>query len=77
MIVFSIVFASFVSVSGLDNVIYARTADNEAGRYLFPMLLAWVSTAVIILFRDFPPSKSTPPTDNSVTGAPASPCIKP
>ena len=38
---FSVVFSSFVSISGLNDVISARTADNEAGRYLFPMLLAW------------------------------------
>ena len=60
VLVFSVVFASFVSVSGLNDVIYARTADNESGRYLFPMLLAWASTMVIMFFADFLPSASGP-----------------
>jgi len=55
---FSVVFASFVSGSGLSDVISARTADNEAGRYLFPMLLAWAATMMILFFGDFSPSAS-------------------
>ena len=58
MLVFSVVFASFVSVSGLNDVISARTADDEIGRYLFPMLLAWAGTMVILFFGDFAPSAS-------------------
>ena len=60
MIALSVVFASFVSGSGLNDVISARTADNESERYLFPMLLAWVSTMVILFFGDFSPSASAP-----------------
>jgi len=73
MFAFSVVFASFVSISGLNDVIYARTADNEAGRYLFPMLLAWASTMVIMFFADFPPPASAPnsqtASDNPSGGA--------
>ena len=35
MFILSVVFASFVSINGLNDVISARTADNETGRYLF------------------------------------------
>jgi hypothetical protein len=58
MVAFSVVFASFVSGSGLSDVISARTAENEAGRYLFPMLLAWAATMVILFFGNFSPSVS-------------------
>jgi hypothetical protein len=69
VIAFSVVFASFVSVSGLNNVIAARTADNEAGRYLFPMLLAWVSTMVIMFFG--PSSAATSePNDQTIPDNP-------
>jgi len=60
VVAMSVVFASFVSVSGLDHVIFERTADNTTGRYLFPMLLAWGATMVILFFGDFPPSESIP-----------------
>ena len=59
-IAMSVVFASFVSISGLNDVINARTADDEAGRYLFPMLLAWASTTVIMFFADFSLPASDP-----------------
>ncbi len=60
MLVLSVVFASFVSVSDLNDVISARTADNETGRYLFPLLLAWTTTMVILFFGDFPPQATSP-----------------
>jgi hypothetical protein len=56
LLAFSFVFASFVSISGLDHVIFERTADNTTGRYLFPMLLAWASTMIILFFGDSPSS---------------------
>jgi hypothetical protein len=55
----SVVFASFVSISGLGDAI-ERTADNSSGRYLFPILLSWVATMVIMFFGDFHPSTFTP-----------------
>jgi hypothetical protein len=70
MIAFSVVFASFVSLSSLNDVIAARTADNEAGRYLFPMLLAWAAAMVIMFFGDFPPPTSMANHDEP---APANP----
>ena len=57
--VFSVVFASFVSGSDLNDVISARTADNETGRYLFPLLMGWATAMVILFFGD-----STPPATN-------------
>ena len=59
MVAFSVVFASFVGINGLEDVISARTADNETGRYLFPLLLAWTAAMVILFFGDFAPSAST------------------
>jgi hypothetical protein len=58
--VFSVVFASFVSGSDLNDVISARTADNETGRYLFPLLLGWTTAMVILFFGDFPPPATKP-----------------
>jgi hypothetical protein len=69
MIIFSVVFASFVSITGLNDVIAARTADNETGRYLFPMLLAWTAAMVILFFGDF----NTPAAIPDDPGAPAIP----
>jgi hypothetical protein len=69
--VFSVVFASFVSVSGLNDVISVRTADNETGRYLFPILLAWISAMVILFFGDFPPP-ATSPNGRTVSANPSS-----
>jgi hypothetical protein len=60
LIAMSLVFASFVSISGLDHVIFERTADNTTGRYLFPMLLAWAATVVIMFFGDFHLQTSVP-----------------
>jgi branched-subunit amino acid permease len=71
MIVLSIVFASFVSISGLNDTISARTANNEAGRYLFPMLLAWAFTMIILFFGDSTSSTSDP-DDKAVSANPAS-----
>jgi hypothetical protein len=70
MIVFSIVFASFVSISGLNDTISARTANNEAGRYLFPMLLAWAFTMIILFFGDSTSSTSDS-DDKTVPANPA------
>jgi hypothetical protein len=71
MVVFSVVFASFVSISGLDDVISKRIADNASGRYLFPMLLAWGATMIILFFGDSPSSTSDP-DDKTVPANPAS-----
>jgi len=60
VLAFSVVFASFVSISNLNEVIFARTADNETGRYLFPLLLAWTITMIILFFGDHPPSTPEP-----------------
>jgi hypothetical protein len=69
MLALSVVFASFVSISGLADVI-ERTADNSSGRYLFPMLLAWAVTMIIMFFGDF--SRSAP-TSNGQTLSPIVP----
>jgi hypothetical protein len=74
MIAMSVVFASFVSISGLNHVIFERTVDNTTGRYLFPMLLAWAATMVILFFPDQPSSTSTPASGTTVTDPPARIC---
>jgi hypothetical protein len=71
LLAFSFVFASFVSISGLDVVISKRIADNATGRYLFPMLLAWGATMIILFFGDSP-STASGPDDKAVPANPAS-----
>lgn len=58
--VFSVVFASFVSISGLNHVIFERTADNTNVRYLFPLLLAWCATMVMLFRVDEKPAENQP-----------------
>ena len=67
VLMFSVVFASFVSLGSLDDVIFARTADNETGRYLFPLLLAWVTAMVILFFG--PTSPITAETNHPADSA--------
>jgi hypothetical protein len=50
---FSGVFASFVNITNLDQVI-GYTADNIAGRYLLPVLLAWFATMMTVFFAELP-----------------------
>ena len=54
---FSGVFASFVNITSLDQVI-GYTADNTAGRYLLPVLLAWFATMMTVFFAGLPSSTS-------------------
>jgi uncharacterized membrane protein len=54
---FSGVFASFVNITNLDQVI-GYTADNTAGRYLLPVLLAWFATMMTVFFAETPSSIS-------------------
>ena len=61
---FSGVFASFVNITNLDQVI-GYTADNTAGRYLLPILLAWFATMMTLFFAEPPSSASI----SSSTGA--------
>jgi hypothetical protein len=59
--VLAVVFASFVSVGGLNDVIVNRIADQTAGRYLFPLLLAWGAAMVILCFAEANPAEMNPP----------------
>ena len=54
---FSGVFASFVNITNLDQVI-GYTADNIAGRYLLPVLLAWFATMMTVFFAELPSATS-------------------
>ena len=54
---FSGVFASFVNITNLAQVI-GYTRDDVAGRYLFPVLLAWFATMTTLFFAELPPSAS-------------------
>ena len=66
---FSGVFASFVNITNLGQVI-GYTADNIAGRYLLPVLLAWFATMMTVFFAELPSSTSI----SSSTGRPNHPC---
>jgi hypothetical protein len=44
------VFASFVGIRGLPQVIVAYNKVEAAGRYLFPMLVAWSATMITAAF---------------------------
>jgi hypothetical protein len=46
----SIVLASFVSVTGIEEVLSQRAAAGGSGRYLFPMLWAWAAMLLTICF---------------------------
>lgn len=46
----SVVLASFVGLTGLDEVLSQRTLEGDSGRYLFPMLWAWAATLLTIYF---------------------------
>jgi hypothetical protein len=54
---FSGVFASFVNITSLAQVI-GYTADDIAGRYLLPVLLAWFATMMTMFFAELPSSTS-------------------
>jgi hypothetical protein len=52
---FSGVFASFVNITSLGQVI-GYTADDVAGRYLLPVQLAWFATMMTMFFLELPSS---------------------
>jgi hypothetical protein len=54
---FSGVFASFVNITSLVQVI-GYTANSVAGRYLLPVLLAWFATMMTVFFAETPSSIS-------------------
>jgi hypothetical protein len=60
--VFSLVFASLSNVITLSVSMIGYTADINAGRYLFPMLLAWFATNMTVFFEALPSSTSDPNT---------------
>jgi tetratricopeptide (TPR) repeat protein len=59
---FSLVFAALSNITDLVSII-GYTGDNTAGRYLFPMLLAWFATIITMLFAR-PPSAN--PADRNL-----------
>ena len=61
----SVVFASFVGNAGLEYAI-EFTADSISGRYLFPILLAWAATMLVMFFGDSFPLISTPASDKEL-----------
>jgi hypothetical protein len=57
----AVVFSSFVAVDGLTHVM-SYTDERNAQRYLFPLLLGWAITVMLLLFVEEPvpaPSSST------------------
>jgi hypothetical protein len=67
IVAFSIVFASFASVTDLSQVL-EFTEEITAGRYLFPVLAAWSATNMILLFAE--PSLPAPNPGVDATAAP-------
>ena len=72
---FSLVFASFVNATSLDHVI-GYTAEDTAGRYLLPVLLAWFATVLTLFFAGTNPILSNSPPEcgrfeDSATNRPA------
>ena len=57
---FSMVFASFININSLAEVV-GYTADETAGRYLLPVLLAWFATMMTVFFTE-------PPSATSISG---------
>jgi hypothetical protein len=49
---FSFVFSSFVSTTSLSRMLEFYTQDIASARYLFPLLVAWSTTVLTLLFRD-------------------------
>jgi hypothetical protein len=64
------VFASFVGLRGLAQVIVAYNNVEAAGRYLFPMLVAWSATMLTIAFAA-PPSIASTDGTNAPQDSPA------
>jgi hypothetical protein len=58
------VFASFVSIKGLSEVI-GYTNEEAGGRYLLPVLLAWFATMMTVFFTNQPSPASTPGTSKT------------
>jgi len=67
---FSLVFASFFNVTNLI-IVLGYTADH-AGRYIFPVLLAWFATTLTMFFSDQLSIGSTPGSTASDPRTPAS-----
>ena len=65
------VFASFVSIKGLSEVI-GYTNEGAGGRYLLPVLLAWFATIMTMFFANLPSSTSTLAPSTTVKDTPTS-----
>jgi hypothetical protein len=50
MATFSVVFSSFIRVTGLDQVM-GYTTEQGAGRYLLPLLVGWFGVLLLLFFR--------------------------
>jgi len=64
---FSLVFASFVNITSLARVM-GYTANDVAGRYLLPVLLAWFATILTMLFAEPSSSRAAPDDSKPISG---------
>ena len=64
---FSLVFASFISITNLGQVV-GYTSEEVAGRYLLPVLIAWFATAMTLFFGEQTPATPAPGTDAADSG---------
>jgi glucan phosphoethanolaminetransferase (alkaline phosphatase superfamily) len=69
IVAFGAVFASFVGITGLSQVL-EYTEEITAARYLFPMLVAWSATNMTLLFAEPVPQESNPGADATAVPAP-------
>ena len=65
---FSLVFASFVNITSLPQVI-GLTADDTSGRYLLPLLLAWFTTILTQLFAEQPSATPASAMSTAISSA--------
>lgn len=50
LIVFGLVFASFVTTNPIERMLDYYTQEIASSRYLFPLLVSWASVVIILLF---------------------------
>ena len=70
--VFSLVFASFINVTNLPDVL-GYTVEDAAGRYLLPVLLAWFATILTLFFAEQASSPTIPGMHAITSTIPPSP----
>jgi hypothetical protein len=69
------VFASFVGLRGLAGAL-SYLGDQDLGRYLFPILVAWSATLLTLMFAQPPSPASNTGRNAAISSAPGSPAAE-